>query len=297
MNKKLISILVIIVIITTVGLWFFNKEKPGENTEIPIKASYLCNEGKTMEVSFYKGMSQTVNPGEPPIPTGSVDLILSDGRQFNLPRTISASGVRYANQDESFIFWSKGNGALVLENNVQKSYIGCIIVVLDPGGLPKAYADGTIGFSVRYPEDYLIDTSYKYQALGPGKDIYGVKFVIPQALASGKNLSSFDTGVSVEEIPAVQDCKAGLFLDQATDLQEITENDTVYSVASVMGAAAGNRYEEKVWAIPGTNPCIAIRYFIHSTNIGNYPPDTVTEFDRTSLLEQFDKIRKSLTLE
>jgi membrane-bound inhibitor of C-type lysozyme len=296
MKKKIIVIFVVIITIAAAGLWFFNKEKIGET---PIKASYLCNEGKTMEVSFYNGEPLVVNPGEPPIPTGRVDLILSDGRQMNLPQTISASGVRYANQDESFVFWSKGNGALVLESNTEKSYIGCIVLASDPGGLPNAYSNAGSGFSVRYPEGYAVNTEYKYQSLGPGKDIYGVKFTIPASLAEGKNLSSFDTGVSIEAILAVDDCRADLFLShQEIESQRITDSTNVeYTVAFSNEGAAGNRYEERVWALTGTNPCVGVRYFIHSTNIENYEPGTIEQFDPRDFLEDFDKIRQSLVVE
>jgi hypothetical protein len=52
-----------------------------------------------------------------------------------------------------------------------------------------------------------------------------------------------------------------------------------------------------VYALKGTKPCIAVRYFIHSTSIGNYDPNAgVREFDREALLGAFDQIRRSLTL-
>jgi len=62
-----------------------------------------------------------------PIPSGSVELVLSDGRTFSLPQTISADGVRYANSDESFVFWSTGDEALVLENGEEKEYKNCVV--------------------------------------------------------------------------------------------------------------------------------------------------------------------------
>lgn len=47
----------------------------------------------------------------------SVQLILSDGRSMTLPQVISADGARYANADQSFVFWNVGNGATIYENN------------------------------------------------------------------------------------------------------------------------------------------------------------------------------------
>lgn len=287
-----------------IGIWYLNKGgeeslSPSSTSSAPslvAQVKYICKDDKTIEAAFYEGETISVEPGEPPVPSGLVKINLSDGRNLELPQTISASGVRYANSDESFVFWSKGNGALVLEDNVEKSYIGCVVLAPDPGGLPQIYLDSTVGFSIRYPNDYSIDTSYEYQALGPGQEISGVKFIIPSTLAEDTNLSSFDTGVSVEIIPAVQSCQADLFLTRDVNTETINENGDSYSFASSGEGAAGNFYEERVWALLGTNPCIAIRYFIHSTNIANYPEGSVLEFDKDALIEQFEQIRHSLTI-
>jgi membrane-bound inhibitor of C-type lysozyme len=91
------------------------------------QATYICDGGKTIQAAFYKGDEQTAEPGQPPIPSGSVNLVLSDRRNFDLAKTLSADGGRYANGDESFVFWDKGNTALVLENGVEKDYKGCLI--------------------------------------------------------------------------------------------------------------------------------------------------------------------------
>jgi len=89
------------------------------------QANYICDGGRTIQAAFYKGKEYAVEPGQPPIPSGSVQLILSDGRNFDLAKTLSADGGRYANNDESFVFWDKGDTALVLENGVEKDYKGC----------------------------------------------------------------------------------------------------------------------------------------------------------------------------
>jgi len=307
MKKNFIWILLAIIILCGISIWLsYNKSQvnlvpsnqppPGEN--LIAQVTFLCKDNKTIEASFYKGEAKPVEPGEPPIPRGKVKLVLSDGRSFELPQTISASGARYANSDESFVFWNKGNGALVLENNEEKNYIGCVILAKDSGNLLNTYLDAVVGFTIRYPVDYKIDTSYKYQALGPGKEIGGVKFIIPESFAIGTNLSSFDTGISVEIIPTTENCQASLFLPatDSTEVENLVDNNIEYSFAKITEGAAGNYYEEQVWALIETNPCIALRYLIHSTNINNYPEGMVKEFDRANLLDTFDKIRASLVI-
>ena len=91
--------------------------------------SYSCNGNKTIVASFYQGENKPVAAGQMPIPTGSVALKLGDGRSMTLPQTISADGGRYANSDESFVFWSKGAGAFITENNPNNTtYKDCIAV-------------------------------------------------------------------------------------------------------------------------------------------------------------------------
>jgi membrane-bound inhibitor of C-type lysozyme len=54
-----------------------------------------------------------------------VKLLLSDGRTMTLPHALSADGARYANPDESFVFWNKGNGAFITEQGTT-TYSGCV---------------------------------------------------------------------------------------------------------------------------------------------------------------------------
>ena len=136
---------------------------------------------------------------------------------------------------------------------------------------------------------------------GPGKDIGGVKFTIPSSLAQGTNLGK-DSYFSVEELASSTSlsgtCSAKQFLElgPGEQVKMLKEGDTAYSFASSTGAAAGNRYEEEVFAIPGTTPCMAVRYFIHYGVFENYSPGSVREFDEAALLAQFDAMRRTLTL-
>jgi membrane-bound inhibitor of C-type lysozyme len=69
--------------------------------ETPIAtAIYKCDGNKGVDATYYPD---------------SVDLTLTDGRSMKLPQVISGSGARYANADESFVFWNKGDTAYVTE--------------------------------------------------------------------------------------------------------------------------------------------------------------------------------------
>lgn len=293
-----VSVIAAVAAIIIIGFFayraFSPKEQPGQSG--PLSASYLCNEGKTIDATFYAGKAALApKPGEPPVPTGSVVLNLNHNETImTLKQTLSADGVRYANSDESFVFWSKGHGALVLVDNKEKPFIGCIEVASVPEGsaLTQTYADGQIGFSIRYPKGFTVDSKYIYQGNGPEKEIHGVKFTIPESLSKGTNLAQ-DSYIGVEYIPQARRCSPDQFLVGVL-ADPVKDGDQQYGVASTTGAAAGNRYEETVYSLADTNPCIAVRYFIHYGVIENYPSGTVREFDRSALLAEFDAIRRTL---
>lgn len=88
--------------------------------------SYSCDAGKTIDAKFYKGKDISGNENTPPIPGGRVVVSLDKGPEATLRQTISADGTRYVNDDESFIFWSKGNSAIIMRNNeLDLSYVNC----------------------------------------------------------------------------------------------------------------------------------------------------------------------------
>ena len=245
--------------------------------------TFACAGDQTIHAVFY---------------SDAVHLDLSDGRNIDLPQTMSGSGIRYANKDESFVFWSKGNTAFVTEGaDGKETFSDCILLSDLPGtGDWASFASPSFGFSVRYPRGYTVDPAYRYQELGPGKEIPGVSFTIPEAMTKGTNLAS-DTRVSVETMPKAASCTAGPYLSSVMGkVRKIKEGGVEYSVAELDDAGAGYLYEEHVYALIGTSPCLAVRYFIHSANIANFDPGTVRAFDEPALLRQFDKIRKSLVI-
>ena len=83
------------------------------HAEAPVAvAKFTCTQGKSIEPSFH---------------ADKVDLKLSDGRSMTLPQAMAASGARYANKDESFVFWNKGDTAFVTEGKDGKeTFSGCV---------------------------------------------------------------------------------------------------------------------------------------------------------------------------
>ena len=287
--------IVIVVVLLLAARDHARRPKPVAVAQPIASVSYVCNGNKTIDASFYEGTSTpAVTSDQPPVPGGSVKIALGDGRDLTLSQTISADGARYANADESLVFWSKGTGAFVTEQDKQ-TYDGCIEVASESSDLPNVFASSAEGFSIRYPQGYAIDTTYRYQTFGPGKDIKGVKFTVSASTTAGTNLVS-DSYVSVEELLNTKTCVASLFLSNKALAHDLVEGDMTYSVASSTGAAAGNRYNETIYALPGTSPCVAVHYFVHYGVFENYPAGSIKEFDEASLAHTFGQMRRSLTL-
>ena len=80
-----------------------------------IKTRFACSSDKSIEATFINGKRS------------GVDLVLSDGRRLALPRALSASGARYATDDDGVVFWNKGNTAF-LEELGKTTYADCVAV-------------------------------------------------------------------------------------------------------------------------------------------------------------------------
>lgn len=128
----LVGAIILIFALSAAGLFLFNSLRSGSTTEQAnsdeqatqvsqeptrtpsIEATYTCADNKTIQVAFY-------NEGD--FPSATVNL--SDGTSATLYQVESASGARYANADESMVFWNTGNTAFVEENGVE-TYSDCV---------------------------------------------------------------------------------------------------------------------------------------------------------------------------
>ncbi len=107
MKKVILSIVGVLIVIGVVfgGFYISKKNAVVEDTKDTVinSVTFTCADSKNIQAIFFED---------------KVELNLSDKRNMLLNHAMSASGARYANNDESFVFWNKGNTAFVEEKNV-----------------------------------------------------------------------------------------------------------------------------------------------------------------------------------
>lgn len=118
-NKNIIVSLVIIAVAAVLFAYLLHRK-----VQAPASAPSASNQNPSFVFSCPDNKSITATFHLPD--DASVDIALSDGRTMNLPHAISASGARYANADESFVFWNKGMSAFIQENG-QTTYDNCSV--------------------------------------------------------------------------------------------------------------------------------------------------------------------------
>jgi len=119
---KKVFLIVISTILVSTGISCLNQKSLPKNTvaekatgRIINSVTFSCAGNKTIQVLFF---------------ADKAELTLSDGRHMLLLQAISASGARYANTDESFVFWNKGNTAFIAENH-KTTFKDCIATGTD----------------------------------------------------------------------------------------------------------------------------------------------------------------------
>ena len=84
-------------------------------------------------------------------------------------------------------------------------------------------------------------------------------------------------------------------------LEEVSGQETIngyaFTKSQAIGVAAGNIYDQVIYRTVYENLCYEAVFYMHSGNIGNYTPGTVVEFDRATLLQKFEGILDTFTVQ
>lgn len=132
------------------------------------RTTFTCTDGTELDATFYSEESMALT---------------LDGTTYELPQVVSASGARYANSDESFVFWNKGNEATVFVDG-SVAYEGCVAE-----GAAERYTTAVIenGYALSFvpPQGGTVsverDTYYKVLYAGPSNE--------PPALTDGYTIT------------------------------------------------------------------------------------------------------------
>ncbi len=111
MQKTAIASLVVVILLLA-SIYFLGErqvKRQADSLEVH-PTSYFCQAGRSLVAQFSEGQ---------------VEINLSDGRQFTLPNTISASGARFAYEGDEIVFWNKGQTSF-LEEKGEQTYVGCL---------------------------------------------------------------------------------------------------------------------------------------------------------------------------
>ena len=111
--RQCLTVLATLLAIVLLGLAVSVRDAPAQPAAQTIRAHFACADGKVVDATFING------------PPGSVALALSDGRRLSLPQALSASGARYATNDERVVFWNKGDTAFLAEGG-KTTYDRCV---------------------------------------------------------------------------------------------------------------------------------------------------------------------------
>ncbi len=171
-------------------------------------------------------------------------------------------------------------------------------VVINPPGKANQYfdySDPKGKFSLSYSDEFA-PTHF------PGAEVYKfppqlvLQYVdTQQYVPTNLNEAYFLLGSSTDP-QAVSTCTQVLsFGGPETIVGDVTINGISFTKSAGSGVGAGNIYEQTYYRTVYNGTCYEITYFIHYSNIGNYTPGTVKEFDRAALLQKFDEILNTIT--
>ncbi len=305
MVRKLITGLVALVVIAF-GVWYVTSKarilEKGTDKLINT-ALYTCDGGKTITASFYEGPPAPMpKPGEPPTSNDSVVLTFESGSSIMLGRTVSADGGRYVNTDESFVFWDKGNNALVLQNGAEKDYTGCMT---GDGGALQTVSTGK-GITFSYPDDFGLATMPEQvlakSYIPPCNEGFNYCLYYDGADYQGTNFESAGIGITARTDLSTSTCLSAPPLGYTRPLVTTTTVNAAYA-ASVMGpagdAGAGHYAAGSVYRLLFGNTCYEFETRIGETQFANYPPGAILQFTdaaRTTLQQRLRNILDGVAL-
>lgn len=260
-KNKVLYILIVVAVLIVAGLAALSAlKKPASMPIGRVNAvEFLCDNNKSIGATFY------------PDNDTHVDLKLSDGRVLPVPRAISGSGARYANSDESFVFWNKGDTAFITENGTT-TYANCALPNssdISSNNQTQAFTESTTtnGASFRYPA--ALPTKYIHLVYWP-----------PQAQVLSELFICTEGGKEIAQ--------AGI-----TSKQIISGHN--YCVTKESEGAAGSIYTNYAYAFQKNGRVVILTFTLRFVQCVNYSEPNQSECQNERNIFNIDHIIDQIT--
>jgi membrane-bound inhibitor of C-type lysozyme len=295
-------IVIIVLLIIAGGIYFYataNKAVAPTTTATSTAmtqsvVNYSCDNG-TINATYFIPADTTA--------TGTVALVLSDGRSLTLPQTISGSGIRYETGEGSaqdVVFSSKGDNAFLTENG-STTYNNCVAGTSAVSGSgTQSFTDQGKTFTFSYPSAFKISGggvgySMDWMVNATTSGMLLVKATLPNTFEPKTNFANATLTVGTSADPtALAECMT--YADGGNGVQKssVTSNGVTYEKFVTSDAGAGNFYQTTSYRTLRNSQCYVVEYTIHSSNIDNYPPSAgITAFDQAKVQSALESIVQS----
>jgi hypothetical protein len=157
------------------------------------------------------------------------------------------------------------------------------------------YLDPRHLYSLRYSDEFA-PTTYIPSGDFKGEPNLVLEFIRPDFYQPTTNLGeAYFLLSTLDDAQAVATCAQPLPQLETVTGQK-TFNGYTFTQSEAIGVGAGNIYDQVIYRTAYNNICYEVVFFMHSGNIGNYPPGTVVEFDRAALVQKFEQVLASFNV-
>jgi hypothetical protein len=151
------------------------------------------------------------------------------------------------------------------------------------------YVDVRHASTIRYSDEFA-PTLYSPAGGYGGRFMLTLMFINMDFLTPVTNLSeAYFIYSAMDDEESVASCTEP-YSPQETILGQEIINGYEFTKSERFGAGAGNIYHQVFYRAVIESVCYEMILHMHSGNIGNYPPGTVTEFDQAALMARFEEI-------
>jgi hypothetical protein len=152
------------------------------------------------------------------------------------------------------------------------------------------YHNPATGLSLTYPDTFA-----------PATSVYANYKIAPELslqLIDSKTYEKTNLGEAYFFLSSSSDPQVVATCTQpnqnAGGAEEVVGNEAINGFTFVHStsadAGAGNIYQQEIYRMVNQNICYEVIFFMHSSNVGNYTPGTVNEFDHDGLVQKMSSV-------